>query len=322
MSTMFANAAAFNNAGHPLRTDDKKWNMSKVKNMSFMFRGASAFNQDISNWDTSKVVNMQNTFASAIAFNQNISSWNISKVKTMSQMFSGASAFNQNVSNWDTSSVENMQNTFSSAIAFNQDISSWNISNVKTMSQMFYGATAFNNAGKPLLTDGTPGRPSDKWITSNVDNMRAMFYNAIGFTNYAAGVGLWDFTNIKDVSGVSDASSNFYGFAYKIGTSADQIDCSANFSKFLHDLSGNETVNNNLNMGVVGIKNSISTPNESFDYLTNVKHMKISFHDVAQATRDINLNDERHVFNSDEHEIHSSMDQVIENQSHIQLCLA
>jgi hypothetical protein len=185
---------------------------------------------------------------------------------------------------------------------------------------MFYGATAFNNAGKPLLTDGTPGRPSDKWITSNVDNMRAMFYNAIGFTNYAAGVGLWDFTNIKDASGVSDASSKFYGFAYKIGTSAVATDCSENFANFLNDLAVNGSVNNNLNMGLVGIKNSISTPNESLDYLTYVKNMKILFRDSQITSRDINLNGNQSVFNNDEHDdINGAIDYLIETEPHANL---
>jgi surface protein len=49
MTAMFATATAFN---QPLN-----WNTSAVNSMFRMFRGASAFNQDISAWDVSQVSN-------------------------------------------------------------------------------------------------------------------------------------------------------------------------------------------------------------------------------------------------------------------------
>ena len=41
----------------PFNGDISKWNVSKVKNMSYMF-AHSNFNQPIENWDVSKVENM------------------------------------------------------------------------------------------------------------------------------------------------------------------------------------------------------------------------------------------------------------------------
>ena len=334
---MFDGATSFNNAGAELRTDGDKWNMSKVTNMAFMFESAPLFNQDISNWNTSKVTNMSRMFWQCVNFNQDISGfdlsgvtttrsmfngaakfnqpvnlWNTKNVKDMSFMFSGASAFDQDVSSWNTSNVEEMQQTFSLTKSFNQDVSKWNISKVKTMSQMFYKATAFNNGGNSL-----------NWNTSNVENMSYMFYNAVNFIIYADpinSIGKWDFTKVVDASGVSNANSKFYGFAFKIGTSAEAIDCSANFAKFLSDLCGNTNLNDNLNMGLVGIKNSISTPNESLDYLTNVKNMKIIFRDSQVISRDINLNGNQSVFNNDEHDdINGAVDYLIETEPHANL---
>jgi surface protein len=50
---------------------------SKVVGMSYMFYGATAFNQPIGGWNTSNVDSMVNMFADASAFNQDISSWQV-----------------------------------------------------------------------------------------------------------------------------------------------------------------------------------------------------------------------------------------------------
>ena len=120
------------------------WNTSKVNNMSNMFSKALGFNQSIGNWDTSEVEDMSNMFQFAEGFNQDIGNWDTSKVNDMSNMFQNASAFNQDIGNWDTSKVEDMSNMFQNASAFDQNISSWNVSNVEKMNYMFYNAKAFN----------------------------------------------------------------------------------------------------------------------------------------------------------------------------------
>ena len=179
MHFMFANATTFN-------SNISSWDTSTVTNMSSMFQAASSFNQNIGTWNTSNVTDMNYMFSFAKAFNQNIASWNTSAVKDMSGMFSEASIFNQNIGGWNTSAVKDMDSMFSVASAFNQNISNWNTSSVKNMSSMFHLATSFNqNIGN--------------WNTAVVTDMSDMFSFASTFNSFIGG---WNTSRVTDMSGM------------------------------------------------------------------------------------------------------------------------
>src|SRR5690606_11647264 len=112
----------------------EKWDVSHATDMSFMFYGATNFNQDISEWDTSSVKNMSYMFYRAEKFDGDISKWDTSSVKNMSYMFFEAKSFNGDISKWNTSSVTDMRCMFYGATNFNQDISEWDTSSVENMS--------------------------------------------------------------------------------------------------------------------------------------------------------------------------------------------
>ena len=67
--------------------DISKWNVSNVKNMSYMFVN-SKFNGDISKWNVSKVERMDSMFMNS-NFNGDISKWNVSNIEIMDYMFDG-----------------------------------------------------------------------------------------------------------------------------------------------------------------------------------------------------------------------------------------
>ena len=94
-------------------TDISGWDVSNVKDMSFMFAGSS-FNQNIGSWDVSLVTNMSSMFIYTDKFNQDISSWNVSSVTNMNKMFTCSRSFNQALGTWDISSVTNMNKMFAS----------------------------------------------------------------------------------------------------------------------------------------------------------------------------------------------------------------
>ena len=92
--------------------DATSWDVSKVKDMRFMFSGASTFNQPLSTWNVSGVTNMAGMFYRASLFNGDLSTWDVSGVSYMNYMFSGASSFNQDLSTWDVSKVRYKQVMF------------------------------------------------------------------------------------------------------------------------------------------------------------------------------------------------------------------
>ncbi|WP_161436375.1 BspA family leucine-rich repeat surface protein [Poritiphilus flavus] len=162
------------------------WNTAKVTNMSFMFAGASTFNQDIGSWNTDSVISTQSMFFVATTFDQNIGSWNTSSLANMQSMFLGATAFNQDISSWDTGSVTNMSFTFAGASAFNQDISTWNTSSATNMQSILSSATAFDqdlgdwDLGQ--LTNGTDMLDGSGLSIENWDNTLVGWHSQ-GFTN-------------------------------------------------------------------------------------------------------------------------------------------
>ena len=52
-----------------------------------MFRGAAAFNGDLSGWDVRNVTNMRACFRDAAAFNGDLSGWDVRNVTDMSPCF-------------------------------------------------------------------------------------------------------------------------------------------------------------------------------------------------------------------------------------------
>jgi surface protein len=166
---------------------------SSVTNMSYMFYGASIFNQPLDSWDTALVTNMSGMFEDARAFNQSLNSWNTSNVTNMSYMFLRASIFNQPLDSWDTALVTNMSSMFNSASIFNQPLNSWNTALVTNMSSMFEGASAFD-------------KPLNSWNTSNVTDMIFMFYHAGTFNQQ---LNSWNTSNVASMDEMFVGATNW-----------------------------------------------------------------------------------------------------------------
>jgi len=166
-------------------------NLSKVKNMSYMFYGVERLTASLDHWDVSNVTDMNNMFAGATYFNQPLNKWKVDNVTNMSFMFFGNKAFNQPLNRWNVSNVTNMKGMFYGS-AFNQNIHNWNVSNVTNMSKMFRGSS-FN-------------QPIDNWNVGNVTDMSEMFTENTVFNQ---SLNNWNVGNVMYMNHMFSSASLF-----------------------------------------------------------------------------------------------------------------
>ena len=80
--------------------DVSKWNVSKVKKMSFMFDSCVDFNCDLSEWDVSNVEQMNKAFYECKKFNCDISKWDVRNCLMFTRTFKNTSLF-CDLSGWE-----------------------------------------------------------------------------------------------------------------------------------------------------------------------------------------------------------------------------
>ena len=134
--------------------DISEWNVSKVTDMSGLFKGRKYFNEDISGWDCRNVENMRDIFLNAENFDTKyVEDWETGEFKgegrykklnnDMLRLVLRARvedrkstyAFFGHISDWDVSEVTDMKDLFKGAKDFNEDISAWDVSNVTDMTR-------------------------------------------------------------------------------------------------------------------------------------------------------------------------------------------
>ncbi|MEI6680728.1 MAG: BspA family leucine-rich repeat surface protein, partial [Mariniphaga sp.] len=258
MAGMFSGSIKFNNGSVASNWGTKT---AKVTDMSYMFMGATSFNQNISGWSTAAVTTMAYMFFGGTSgatvpifgtptiFNDNGVSlntvgaaWNVSAVRDFSYMFGNDSFINSALanSNWsiDTAQSVLMKGMFEMASIFNQNISGWNTSRVTDMSFMFFGGT--QSTAAPTTVMSTPTVFNDNgtklaWNVNSVTTFNYMFANnsaissALNATTWAPGgsstmQGMFELAtsfnaNISGwtTSAVTDMSFMFFGGTQNAG---------------------------------------------------------------------------------------------------------
>ena len=167
--------------------------LSRVRDMGSMFRGASSLDGDLSSWDTSGVRDMSYLFMDATSFDSDLSSWNVSRVTDMAGMFWKARSFDSDLSNWDVSSVTDMYGMFNKASSFDSDLSSWNVSSVTNMALMFSRTHSFDS-------------DLSNWDVSHVIKMYSMFINTRSFNGDVAN---WDVSSVNNMGDMFRSTHSF-----------------------------------------------------------------------------------------------------------------
>lgn len=122
--------------------DLEKLDVSQVTSMKGMFLFSKLFSFTISDWNVSNVKDMSYMFQGSQSLQElNLEKWNTSNVTTMSSMFANATFLQKlSISQWDVSNVKDMSYMFLMTRSLNTaDLSSWDLSS-KTTNSMFLGS--------------------------------------------------------------------------------------------------------------------------------------------------------------------------------------
>ena len=227
MSGLFWNYNPKSGAFNLFNYDISEWDVSNVKDMSYMFYGCKDFNSDISKWDVSNVRSMSYMFYGCTKFNQDISKWNVSNVRNMSAMFLGCRKFNQDISEWDVSNVTNMESMFQDAKNFSQDLSNWNVSNVLYASTMFLGCPIARKY-EPKLRQGV----FEKLLTFDSDS------SVIGNASFA--------DSIKEIGEIEKNKAEFKkrGYTFLYDSPNIRLDADRKFRAIRWNLGYNDDLFN------------------------------------------------------------------------------
>ncbi|MFV0290183.1 MAG: BspA family leucine-rich repeat surface protein [Mangrovibacterium sp.] len=208
MASMFKNAKLLN-------FDISNWDVSTITDMSYLFSGASSFNNgDVGNltgkplnWGikTAKVSSTAYMFENAASFNQSITGWNFAQLVSMEGMFKEAVLFNNGdlgnnsampmTFTWPSpAKLEGFKSTFQGAKSYNQTVIGLKTSKVTDFSNLFNGASLFNQPTPSTIDFSNAldmsGMFADAasynqniadWDISKVAKMDSMFKNAVAF---------------------------------------------------------------------------------------------------------------------------------------------
>merc|ERR1719182_355496 len=239
------------------------WAVHSVKDMDYMFKYASAFDQDLG-WCVGVGVDLDDAFDDTqceatycgVMWETNTGDCEVSRTGNVmvnwkirwavAGWLSDATAAETtygHISTWQTGEVTDMSELFENAPSFNEEISSWDTSGVKDMSFMFNSAAAFN-------------QDIGAWDTSGVTSLSYMFYFASAFDQdlgwcVGAGVDLdWAFDDTQ-------CESTYCGVMWETNTG----DCEVS-------RTGNVMVNWKIRWAVAGWLSDATAAEETYGHIS------------------------------------------------------
>ena len=191
------------------------WDVSNIRNFSYLFEDLNEFNEDISSWDVSLATNMNYMFSNCEKFNVNISDWNVSNCLQFQNMFQNCNSFDINLQNWDVSSNAIITNIFEGCSKLIQKYNlNINALSPDTWAQSFVffqtknelknaisnytfsdisNNTAVTNHSTVINTYGE----ISYWNVSKITDMSFLFSNIEDFNEDISG---WDVSNVTNMN--------------------------------------------------------------------------------------------------------------------------
>lgn len=180
------------------------WDLSKVKDISYLFKNKSTWTQWVDNlFPASNVVeNMDGLFEGA-SINPKCTSWKFNNVKTANDALKNSTVLDQYIEGWfkNSTQLESTSGMFEGS-SWNGTLNQWNMSNVKDVSNMFKNNTAFNGfiegwfSGTGHVVENMSGMFEGSsyngklagWkLQSSVKNVDNMFKDTTTFNKYIEG---------------------------------------------------------------------------------------------------------------------------------------
>ena len=190
------------------------WNVSQVKNMSFIFLNCRQLESisGLETWDTSNVEDMTGVFNININVRDfsPVKNWNVNKVKYMQHMFATCFSVEEiDLSNWETHSLENISRMFAQSwITIDGQSTTGGVLKRIKLSKKFdtskvtdMSLLVYNNR---VIEDYS----FLKYLnTSNVENMMHIFYSNNGLTNTEY-LKDWDVSKVTNMNGLFIGTKN------------------------------------------------------------------------------------------------------------------
>ena len=180
------------------------WDLSKVKDISYLFKNKSTWTQWVDNlFPASNVVeNMDGLFEGA-SINPKCTSWKFNNVKTANDALKNSTVLDQYIEGWfkNSTQLESTSGMFEGS-SWNGSLNQWNMSNVKDVSNMFKNNTAFNgfiegwfsgtghvveNMSSMFEGSSYNGKLAGWKLHSSVKNIDNMFKDTTVFNKYIEG---------------------------------------------------------------------------------------------------------------------------------------
>ena len=171
------------------------WDVSKVSDMSGMFRGCSLLTElDLSGWDTASLESVSTMFMGDTALTAvDLSGWDASGIAKMDSMFANCKALATiaGLSGWSADSVTTMDSMFHTCESLTElDLSGFHSSGLTVLKSAFVNCYALETL-----------KGLEHWDTSKVTDLSSLFFNCYALTE----LNLPDFVK----AGVTNMNSMF-----------------------------------------------------------------------------------------------------------------